>query len=70
MCTRGLPDLFTLSSQACGSQASGVYIRQTIHAHGITINYNILPDVVVNITRDVVTNDTVGLKLDTSPVAI
>ena len=31
--------------------------------------YNILPGVVVNAIRYVVTNDTVGLKLDTSPVA-
>ena len=34
MDTRGLPDIYTLSPQA-----SGEYIRQTTHAHGITINY-------------------------------
>ena len=39
MCTRGLPDIYTLSSQACGPRASGVYIRQTTRAHGITIIY-------------------------------
>ena len=34
--TRGLPDIYTLSPQAYGPQASGVYIRQTTSAHGIT----------------------------------
>ena len=32
MGTSGLPDIYTLSPQALG-----VYIRQTTHAHGITI---------------------------------
>ena len=36
MCTRGLPDIYTLSPRACGPWASGVYIRQTTRAHGIT----------------------------------
>ena len=39
MCTRGLPDVYTLSPQACGPRASGVYIRQTTRAHGITTKY-------------------------------
>ena len=34
MCTRGLPDIYTLSPRA-----SGVYIRQTTRAHGITTKY-------------------------------
>ena len=34
MCTRGLPDIYTLSPRA---RALGVYIRQTTRAHGITI---------------------------------
>ena len=29
MSTRGLPDMYTLSSRACGPWASGVHIRQT-----------------------------------------
>ena len=32
MCTRGSPDIYTLSPRALG-----VYIRQTTRAHGITI---------------------------------
>ena len=41
MCTRGSPDIYTLSPRA-----SGVYIRQTTRAHGITIKYvSRLPDV-------------------------
>ena len=39
MCIHGLPDMYTLSPRACGPQASGVHIRQTTHAHDITI-YN------------------------------
>ena len=39
MCTRALPDIYTLSPRACGPRASGVYIRQTTRAHGITIKY-------------------------------
>ena len=39
MCTRGSPDIYTLSPRACGPRASGVYIRQTTRAHGITIKY-------------------------------
>ena len=39
MCTRGLPDIYTLSPRACGPRASGVYIRQTTRAHGITTKY-------------------------------
>ena len=34
MCTRGSPDIYTLSPRA-----SGAYIRQTTRAHGITIKY-------------------------------
>ena len=34
MFTCSLPDIYTLSPQALG-----VYIRQTAHAHGITIRY-------------------------------
>ena len=37
MGTRGSPNIYTLGPQACGPQASGVYIRQTTCAHGITI---------------------------------
>ena len=37
MCTRGLPDVYTLSPRA-----SGVYIRQTTRAHGITITYALI----------------------------
>ena len=39
MCTRGSPDIYTLSPRACGPRALGVYIRQTTRAHGITIKY-------------------------------
>ena len=39
MCTRGSPDIYTLSPRACGSRALGVYIRETTRAHGITIKY-------------------------------
>ena len=42
MCIRGLPDMYTLSPRACGPRASGVHIRQTTHAHGITITYVLL----------------------------
>ena len=41
MGTRDLPDIYTLSPQACGPRVSGVYIRQTTRANGITITYNI-----------------------------
>ena len=37
MCTRGFPDIYTLSPRACGPRVLGVYIRQTTRAHGITI---------------------------------
>ena len=37
MCTRDSPDIYTL-----GPWASGVYIRQTMSAHGITIKYTTL----------------------------
>ena len=40
MCTRGSPDIYTLSPRACGPRASGAYIRQTTRAHGITIKCN------------------------------
>ena len=40
MCIRGLPDMYTLSPRACGPRALGVHIRQTTHAHGITITCN------------------------------
>ena len=36
MGTCGLPVSYTLSPRACSPQASGVYIRQTTHVHGIT----------------------------------
>ena len=36
MCIRGLPDMYTLSPRASGVHV--VHIRQTTHAHGITIN--------------------------------
>ena len=36
-CTRDSPDIYTLSPQA-----SGVYIRQTTCAHGITIKYQLM----------------------------
>ena len=39
MCIHGLPDMYTLSPRACGPRALGVHIRQTTHAHGITITY-------------------------------
>ena len=39
MDTRGSPDIYTLSPRNYGPWASGVYITQTTHAHGITINY-------------------------------
>ena len=39
MCTRGLPDIYTLSSWACAPRALGVYTRQTTRAHGITTKY-------------------------------
>ena len=42
MCIRGLPDMYTLSPRACGPRASGVHIRQTTHAHGITITYTMM----------------------------
>ena len=37
MCTRGLPDIYTLSPRACGPRALGVHIRQTTHAYVTTI---------------------------------
>ena len=37
MGTCGLPDIYTLSPQACGPRALGVYIRQTTHGHVKTI---------------------------------
>ena len=42
MCIRGLPNMYTLSPRACGPRASGVHIRQTTHAHGITITCTLL----------------------------
>ena len=39
MGTCGLPDIYTLSPQACGPCAFGVYIRQTTHAHVTIIKY-------------------------------
>ena len=39
MDTRGSPDIYTLSPQACSPQALSVYIRQTTRAHGIAIKY-------------------------------
>ena len=41
MGTHSLPDIYTLSSQVCGPQALGVYIRQITLAHVTTVNYNI-----------------------------
>ena len=43
MGTHGSLDIYTLSPQACGPRALGVYIRQTTRAHGITIK-QILPE--------------------------
>ena len=40
MGTCGLPDMYTLSPQACGPQ--GVHIRQTTHAHVTNTKYNTL----------------------------
>ena len=39
MTTSGLPDTYALDPRACSPRASGVYIRQTTPAHGITIKY-------------------------------
>ena len=39
MCTRSLPNIYTLSPQACGPRDLGVYIRQATCVHGITIKY-------------------------------
>ena len=38
MCTRGLPDIYTLSPRACGPRASGRYIigLRATRAFGIT----------------------------------
>ena len=33
----GLPDIYTQSPRAAGPRVEGVYIRQTMSAHGITI---------------------------------
>ena len=37
MGTHGLPDIYTLSPQACSPCSLGVYIRQTTRAHVTTI---------------------------------
>ena len=37
MGTCGSPGIYTLRPRAYGPQDLGVYIRQTTHAHGITI---------------------------------
>ena len=37
MCTRVLPDMYTLIPWACGPWASGVHIRQNTRAHVTTI---------------------------------
>ena len=37
MGTHALPDMYTISPLACGPRASGIHIRQTIHAHVMTI---------------------------------
>ena len=39
----GLPDMYTLTPQACSPQASGVHIRQAMNAHGISVMYHIAP---------------------------
>ena len=39
MCTRVLPDMYTLIPRACGPRASGVHIRQNTRAHVKTIKY-------------------------------
>ena len=36
MGTSGLPDIYTWNLRATGPRAEGVYIRQTMSAHGIT----------------------------------
>jgi len=37
MCIRDLPDMYALSSRACGPQALGIHIRQILHPHVTTI---------------------------------
>ena len=37
MCTRVLPNMYTLVSWACGPQDSGVHIRQNTRVHVTTI---------------------------------
>ena len=39
MCTCGLLDIYILNPQACSPWASGVYIREITHAHGIIIKW-------------------------------
>ena len=48
MCTRGLPDIYTLSPRA-----SGVYIRQTTRAHGVgnCNKYSEMSEVPATVTR-------------------
>ena len=57
MCTSGLPNIYTLSPCA-DPQASGVYIRQTTHAHGITIIYIYI--YIYKISRDLENGDVLG----------
>ena len=37
MCTRVLPDMYTLIPRACGPRDSGVHIRQNTRVHVTTI---------------------------------
>ena len=37
ICICGLPDMYALSPQVCGSRALGIHIRQATYAHDITI---------------------------------
>ena len=42
MCTRGLPDMYTLIPWACGPRDSGVHIRKNTRVHVTTIKCIIL----------------------------
>jgi len=51
MCTRDLPDMYTLSPRACGPRALGLHIRQIPRAHVTTITYRIIHYFVVPFTN-------------------
>ena len=42
MCTRVLPDMYTLIPRACGPRDSGVHIRQNTRVHVTTINCDLV----------------------------